>query len=110
MAPRIAGALSAVALAFVVLSLAACGDEETTTTTTVTAPATAPSTTDSTTSSTTSTTSTTGTESTTTGTTTTESEDVSGNCDEAEHADDPECSGGVIPSDDNSGSGGTGPG
>ncbi len=32
-------------------------------------------------------------------------EDVSGNCDEAEHANDPECTGGATAGDDNSGPG-----
>jgi hypothetical protein len=91
-------------------SLAACGDGDETTTVTTSAPAasTTTSTPSTSTTSTTSSTTTTSTESTTTGSTTTESEDVSGNCDEAEHAEDPECTGGAPPDDSSgSGSGGT---
>ncbi|MCD6014618.1 MAG: hypothetical protein K0R88_702 [Solirubrobacterales bacterium] len=73
--------------------LVACGEDEQETTT-VTERATTPTTGD-----------------TTTGeATTTEAEDVSGNCDEAEHADDPECSGGIEAEDDNSGPGSSGSG
>ena len=94
--------------------LVACGDGDETTTVTETAPATtteSSTSTSSTTSTTTDSTSTT-TDSTTTGSTTTESEDVSGNCDEAEHADDPECAAGGVEAGDSSGSGsgGYGPG
>jgi hypothetical protein len=110
---RLIAGLTAVAVAG---GVTACGDDDepatveaVTTTTTTTVPAT--TTTAATTSSTT-TEATTTTEPTTT--TTETGEDVSGNCDEAEHADDPECTGGVeAPGDDSSGtgSGGTsGPG
>jgi hypothetical protein len=78
------------AAAVLAILLPACGDDEGETTT-VTETAT-PTTTEPTTTTGTGTTTTTG-ETTTGGTTT--GEDVSGNCDEAEHADDPECSGGV---------------
>ena len=97
-------AIVGAALALVSAGFAACGDEDTTTT--VTEQATTPTTTESSTTSTTSSSTTSTDDSTsTTESTTTESEDVSGNCDEAEHADDPECAGGVAP-DDSSGSGG----
>jgi len=79
--------------------LIACGDDDPVTTT-VTEQATSPTTTGSATSTTSTTTG-----STTTGSTTTESEDVSGRCDEAEHADDPECAGGIEAGDDSSGPG-----
>ena len=77
-------------------SLVACGDGDETTTVTTSAPAAETTTSTPSTS--------------TTSSTTTESEDTSGNCDEAEHAEDPECTGGLAPDDSSgSGSGGTGP-
>ena len=94
----IAAVLAAAVLGVGAAGLIACGDDDPVTTT-VTEQATSP-----TTGSTTSTTSTT-TGSTTAGSTTTESEDVSGHCDEAEHADDRECAGGIEAGDDSSGPG-----
>ena len=85
----IAAVLAAAVLGVGAAGLIACGDDDPVTTT-VTEQATSPTTTGSTTSTTSTTTG-----STTTGSTTTESEDVSGHCDEAEHADDPECAGGI---------------
>ncbi len=95
----IAAVLAAAVLGVGAAGLIACGDDDPVTTT-VTEQATSPTTTGSTTSTTSTTTG-----STTTGSTTTESEDVSGHCDEAEHADDPECAGGIEAGDDSSGPG-----
>ena len=83
----IAAVLAATVLGVGAAGLIACGDDDSVTTT-VTEQATSPTTTGSTTSTTSTTPG-----STTTGSTTTESEDVSGRCDEAEHADDPRCTG-----------------
>ena len=96
---RITIVLAAAVLGAGTAGLIACGEDEQATTT-VTEQAAPP-----TTSSTSSTT-----DDTTTGETTTTGGDVSGNCDEAEHADDPECSGGIEADDDNSGSGSSGSG
>ena len=95
----IAAVLAAAVLGVGAAGLIACGDDDPVTTT-VTEQATSPTTTGSATSTTSTTTG-----STTTGSTTTESEDVSGHCDEAEHADDPECAGGIEAGDDSSGPG-----
>jgi len=95
----IAAVLAAAVLGVGAAGLIACGDDDPVTTT-VTEQATSPTTTGSATSTTSTTTG-----STTTGSTTTESEDVSGRCDEAEHADDPECAGGIEAGDDSSGPG-----
>jgi len=120
-ATRVAIVFAAAVLGAGTAGLVACGEDEQETTTVTeqaTTPATSATTGDTTTRETTTgtTTGTTTTGDTTTGdTTTTEAEDVSGNCDEAEHADDPECSGGIEAENDNSGpgssgSGGSGPG
>ena len=95
----IAAVLAAAVLGVGAAGLIACGDDDPVTPT-VTEQATSPTTTGSATSTTSTTTG-----STTTGSTTTESEDVSGRCDEAEHADDPECAGGIEAGDDSSGPG-----
>jgi hypothetical protein len=117
---RVAIVFAAAVLGAGTAGLVACGEDEQETTTVTeqaTTPATSATTGDTTRETTTgATTGTTTTGDTTTGdTTTTEVEDVSGNCDEAEHADDPECSGGIEGENDNSGpgssgSGGSGPG
>ena len=95
----LAAVLAAAVLGVGAAGLIACGGDDPVTTT-VTEQATSPTTTGSTTSTTSTTTG-----STTTGSTTTESEDVSGPCDEPEHADDPECAGGIEAGDDSSGPG-----
>ena len=87
-----------------VFAFAACGDDESETTVTepaVTTTVEPETTTEDTTTSTT-------TDDTTTSTTT--GEDVSGNCDEAEHANDPECQGKNSDGGSNSGPGGSGSG
>ena len=95
--------LSILAALAIALPLTACGGDDDTTVTVTTGGAETSTTSTTSTGSTTS--STTSTTSTTTSSTEDETgEDVSGNCDEAEHASDPECTGGVG-SDDNSGSG-----
>jgi hypothetical protein len=116
-ATRVAIVFAAGVLGAGTAGLVACGEDEQETTTVTeqaTTPTTSTTTGDTTTRDTTTgdtTTGTTTTGDTTTGeTTTTEAEDVSGNCDEAEHADDPECSGGIEAEDDNSGPGSSGSG
>ena len=112
---RLSIALAALALGAGAAGLVACGDDESTTTVTETEPAATPPPPDQTGPATTTpsepsertTEDTTTSSTTTTSTSTKAGEDVSGNCDEAEHADDPECqgSGGVAAGGDNSGPG-----